>query len=113
VSTFQTKYKNKKFVKERVELDGHSYERCDFTGCLIVLERGETEIENCTFKDCRLMLLGQALRIAKILQTFIGEKPLRVMDFAEPGIFGQKDLTAENAEDAEEKSQKLKKLRAS
>ena len=94
MSTFQTKYKNKKFVKERVELDGHSYEHCDFAGCLIVLERGETEMENCTFKDCRLMLVGQALRIAKILQIFIGEKPLRVLDFAEPGIFGERKTSA-------------------
>jgi hypothetical protein len=102
VSAFQTKYKNKKFVKERVELDGHSYEHCDFEGCLIVLERGETEIENCTFKDCRLMLVGQALRIAKILKIFIGEKPLRVLDFAEPGIFGEKKtLAAENTGIAE------------
>jgi len=104
VSTFQTKYKNKKFVKERVELDGHSYQSCAFEGCLIALEKGETEISGCTFHNCRLMLLGQALRIAKILQIFIGERPLKVLDFAEPGIFGQKDLTAERAEDAEEKS---------
>jgi hypothetical protein len=104
VSTFQIKYKNKKFVKERVELDGHSYEHCDFAGCLIILERGETEIENCTFKDCRLMLVGQALRIAKILQTFIGEKPLRVMDFAEPGIFGEKKTLATEDTEGTEKS---------
>ena len=93
MSTFRVKFKNKKFVKERVELDGHSYEHCDFEGCLIVLEKGETEIEGCTFKDCRLMLVGQALHIAKILQNFIGDKPLRVLDFFEPGIFGQKDIS--------------------
>ena len=94
MSTFQVKYKNKKFVKERVELDNHSFEHCNFIGCLIVLEKGETEIEGCTFKDCRLMLVGQALRIAKILRTFIGDKPLRVLDFAEPGIFGQRKTSA-------------------
>jgi len=93
VSTFQVKYKNKKFVKERVELDGHSYKHCDFAGCLSVLEKGETEIEGGTFKDCRLMLVGQALRIAKILKIFIGEKRLRVLDFAEPGIFGEKNIS--------------------
>ena len=103
MNTFHTRYKNKKFAKERVELDGHSYQHCEFEGCLIVLEKGETELESCTFRDCRLMLLGQALRIAKILQLFIGEKPLRVLDFAEPGIFGQKNLTTENAEATEEK----------
>ncbi len=94
MSTFQTRYKNKKFVKERVELDGHSYQHCDFEGCLVILEKGETQLESCTFKDCRLMLLGQALRIAKILKIFIGEKPLRVLDFAEPGIFGEKKTLA-------------------
>ena len=99
MSTFQTRYKNKKFIKERVELDGHSYQHCEFEGCLIVLEKGETELEGCTFRDCRLMLLGQALRIAKILQLFIGEKPLRVLDFAEPGIFGEKNLSTEHAEE--------------
>ena len=61
-----------------------------FEGCLIVLEKGETEIKGCTFNHCRLMLLGQALRIAKILQLFIGDKPLKVLDFAEPGVFGEK-----------------------
>ena len=104
MSTFRIKYKNKKFIKERIELDGHFYEHCDFEGCLIILEKGETEIETCTFKGCRLMLMGQALRIAKILQVFIKEKPLRVLHFTEPGILGQKDLTAEHAEDAEKKS---------
>ena len=104
MSTFQIKYRNKKFIKERVELDGHSYEHCDFEGCLIVLERGETEIENCTFKDCRLMLIGQALRIAKILQIFIKEKPLRVLDFAEPGIFGERKTSATENTESTEKS---------
>ena len=101
MSSFTTRYKNKKFVKERIELDGHGYENCDFEGCLIVLEKGETEIRGGTFNQCRLMLLGQALRIAKILQLFIGDKPLRVLDFGEPGIFGEKHLATELTEDTE------------
>ena len=97
-----TRYKNKKFVKERVELDGHAYDNCTFVQCLIVLEKGETEIKNCVFQKSRLMLLGPALQTAKILQNFIGEKPLKVLDFAEPGIFGEQNkFTAENAEGAE------------
>ena len=90
MSSFTTRYKNKKFVKERIELDGHGYEDCEFEGCLIVLEKGETEIKGCKFNHCRLMLLGQSLRIAKILSLFIGDKPLRVLDFAEPEVFGEK-----------------------
>ena len=102
MSPIQTRYKNKKFVKERVELDGHGYENCKFEGCLIVLERGETEIEGSTFNHCRLMLLGQVLHIAKILQLFIGDKPLKVLDFGEPGIFGErKTSTPENREGTE------------
>ena len=90
MSPIQIRYKNKKFTKERIELDGHAYEHCDFEGCLIILETGETEIHACTFHNSRLMLMGQALRVAKILQIFIGEKPLKVLDFAEPGIFAEK-----------------------
>lgn len=101
MSPIQTRYKNKKFVKERIELDGRGYENCEFEGCLIVLEKGETEIKGCIFNRCRLMLLGQALQIAKILQLFIGDKPLKVLDFAEPGIFGEKLLATERTEDRE------------
>ena len=97
MSAIRTRYKNKKFVKKRIELDGNSYEHCDFEECLIVLEKGETELKSCTFQGCRLMLLGQALHIAKILQIFIGDKPLKVLDFAEPGIFGKSSDT-ENTE---------------
>jgi hypothetical protein len=101
MSTVFTRYKNKKFMKERIELDGQAYENCTFVECLIVLEKGETEIKNCVFERSRLMLRGQALQIAKILQNFIGDKPLKVLDFAEPGIFGAKLSTAENGESPE------------
>jgi hypothetical protein len=94
MSAIQIRYKNKKFKKQKIELDGHTYEHCDFEGCLIVLEKGDVEIESCTFNHCRLMLLGKALRIAKILKLFIGDKPLRVLDFAEPGFFGEKGMPA-------------------
>ena len=104
MSTVFTRYKNKTFTKERIELDGHAYEHCTFEGCLVVLARGETELHGCIFNNCKLMLLGQALQIAKILQNFIGNKPLKVLDFAEPGIFRKKRaFTAEDAENAEKK----------
>ena len=102
MSQFITRYKNKKFVKERIELDGHAYENCEFESCMIVLEKGETEIKGCKFNHCRLVLLGQALRIAKVLQLFISGKPLKVLDFGEPGVFGGKNRIqhrdAENTE---------------
>jgi hypothetical protein len=101
MSTVFTRYKNKTFIKERIELDGHAYEHCTFEGCLIVLARGETELHGCVFNNCKLMLLGSALQIAKILQNFIGNKPLKVLDFAEPGIFGDKTSTTEHTESTE------------
>jgi hypothetical protein len=102
MSSFTTRYKNKEFVKERIELDGHAYENCEFEDCMIVLEKGETEIKGCKFNHCRLVLLGQALRIAKILSLFVGGKPLKVLDFAEPGVFGKKKTSAtEDTESAE------------
>jgi hypothetical protein len=96
MSPVQTRYKNKKFVKERIELDGHSYENCTFEGCLIVLEKGEAEIKGCTFNHCRLMLLGQALRLPKFSalhrrQTAEGHKIS-----PRPGFWKEK-FTAESA----------------
>jgi hypothetical protein len=99
VNPIQTRFRNKKFTKERIQLDGHGYENCEFVECLIVLEKGETEIKSCQFKKCQILLLGQALQIAKILQLFLGEKPLRVLDFAEPGIFRERKKGAHLPED--------------
>jgi hypothetical protein len=90
VSPVRVRYRNKKFIKERVELDGHGFENCEFEDCLIVLERGETEIKGCTFTRCRLLLRGQALHLAKILQLFIGDHPLKVLDFSEPAMFAER-----------------------
>jgi len=104
MSSFTTRYKNKKFVKERIELDGHAYENCEFEDCMIVLEKGETEIKGCKFNRCRLVLLGQALRIAKVLSLFTGGKPLKVLDFAEPGIFGKKKTSATEDTESTEKN---------
>ncbi len=84
MSHFQTKYKNKKFVKERIELDGHAYKNCAFEECLIVLEKGETDVSGCTFKNCKLMLKGNAYTVGKIIKLFTGKSPLKVLDMEEP-----------------------------
>jgi len=107
MSAISVRYKNKKFTQERIALDGHAYDHCTFEGCLITLEKGETEIQGCIFNGCKLMLVGQALRIAKILQNFIGSKPLKVLDFAEPGIFGTKPFTTEGTESTEQIKSKI------
>ena len=81
---FTTHYKNKRFQDERVELDGSEFSLCDFNNCLIVLESGDTQIRDCRFYSCKLVLQGNAYTIAKIITAVTGKKPLKVIDMEEP-----------------------------
>ncbi len=81
---YNIRYKNSKFSKERIELDGKSFVHCEFEDCLLILERGETEVSGCTFKNCKLMLRGNAYTIGKIIKLFTGKSPLKVLDMEEP-----------------------------
>ena len=74
-------YQNKVFQKEIVELDNHSFNKCTFRECIIVLRKGETELKSCHFENCKLLLKDNALTIAKIITTFTGKSPLKVVDF--------------------------------
>jgi hypothetical protein len=93
--------KSRKFTQACIDLDSHAYDPCPFEGCVITLEKGETEIQGCTFNNCKLMLVGLALRISKGLQNFIGSKPLKVMNFADPGSYGKRTFTTEDTESTE------------
>lgn len=77
---FQVHYKNARFANERIELDGKSFSHCQFEDCLIILERGETELSGCTMKNCKLMLKGKAYTVGKIIKLFTRDSPLRVLD---------------------------------
>ena len=81
---FKIRYKNAKLLNEKVELDGKSFIRCEFDNCMIILERGETELSGCTFKNCKLMLKGNAYTVGKIIKLFTGKSPLKVLDMEEP-----------------------------
>jgi hypothetical protein len=84
----KTRYKNTSFTKERIELDGKYFENCEFTDCLIVLEKGETGIRRSRFSNCKLLLRGNAYTVGKIIKLFTGKSPLKVLDFDEP-LFDQ------------------------
>jgi len=84
---YKVNYQNKIFKKEMVELDGHSFKNCEFRECMIVLRTGDTELKSCHFENCRLILKDNALNIGKIITTFTGKGPLRVVDFDERGMF--------------------------
>ena len=81
---YRVRYKNKKFSNQKVELDGQSFTDCEFENCMIVVERGETDISRCTFKHCQLLLRGNAYKIGRIIKLFTRESPLKVLDFDEP-----------------------------
>ena len=77
---FKVRYKNTTFSNEKVELDGKSFIYCEFENCVIILERGETEVSGCTFKNCKLMLKGNASTVGRIIKLFTGQSPLKVLD---------------------------------
>jgi hypothetical protein len=81
---YKTRYKNAKFSNQKVELDGKSFYHCEFENCMIVLENGETDVSGSRFKNCRLLLRGNAYTIGKIINLFSGKGPMKVVDFQEP-----------------------------
>jgi hypothetical protein len=106
MANFKTRYKNSRFSNQKVEIDGKSFLNCEFENCMIVLERGETDISGSRFKDCRLLLRGNAYTIGKIIHLFSGKGPMKVVDFQEP-LF-EKDSLAQHQggkgeEDGEDK----------
>ena len=81
---YTVRYKNSKFSYQKIEVDGKSYNNCEFKNCIIVSEKGETDLSGCKFKDCKLMLRGNAYTIGKIIKLFTQKSPLKVLDFDEP-----------------------------
>jgi hypothetical protein len=83
MENYKVRYKNSRFSKERIQLDGKAFIHCEFENCLIILEKGETEISGCTFKNCKLILQGNAYTVGKIIKLFTRESPLKVLDLEE------------------------------
>jgi hypothetical protein len=81
---YKVRYKNAKFSNQKVELDGKSFIFCEFRSCIIILEGGETEISGCSFKNCKLMLKGNAYTVGRIIKLFTGKSPLKVLDMEGP-----------------------------
>ena len=80
---FKVRYKNAKLSNEKIELDGKSFIHCDFENCIIILESGETEVSGCSFRNCKLMLRGNAYTVGKLIKFFTGKSPLKVLDMEE------------------------------
>jgi len=80
---YKIRYKSSKFSNQKIELDGKSFIHCEFKDCLVILEKGETELSACSFKNCKLLLKGNAYTIGKIIRLFTRESPLKVLDMEE------------------------------
>jgi hypothetical protein len=44
---YRTQYNNSTFSGQKLELDGKYFNHCKFKDCIIVLEKGETNITGC------------------------------------------------------------------
>jgi hypothetical protein len=84
MENYRVRYKHSKFSNEKVELDGKFFLHCEFENCIIILEKGETGVTGCSFKNCKLMLKGNAYTVGKIVKLFTGKGPLKVLDMEEP-----------------------------
>jgi len=84
VEKYKVRYKNSKFSGKKIGVDGKSYNNCEFENCIIIVEKGETDLSGCRLKNCKLMLRGNAYTIGKIIKLFTGKSPLKVLDFDEP-----------------------------
>ena len=81
---YKIRYRNANLSNQKIELDGKSFIHCEFQDCIIILERGETEISGCSFKNCKLMLRENAYTVGRIIKFFTGKGPLKVLDMKEP-----------------------------
>jgi len=80
---YRVHYKNSTFTGQKVELDGKSFIHCRFKDCIIVLEKGDTDISGSRFENCKLLLKGNAYIVGRIIKLFTGKSPLKVLDFDE------------------------------
>jgi len=87
---YKVQYKNSTFSGKRIELDGKYFNHCRFKDCIIVLEKGDTNIAGSSFENCKLLLKGNAYVIGKIIKLFTGKSPLKVLDLDEP-LFEKKN----------------------
>jgi hypothetical protein len=81
---YKVQYKNSTFSGKRIELDGKYFNHCRFKDCIVVLEKGDTDMAGSSFENCKLLLKGNAYVIGKIIKLFTGKSPLKVLDFDEP-----------------------------
>ena len=78
---YKVRYNNSKFSDQRIEIDGKSYNNCEFENCIIIVEKGETDLGGFRFKDCKLMLRGNAYTVGGDNKALYRQKPIDSIGF--------------------------------
>lgn len=68
--------KGKTLKNQDVYLDGHSWVKCHFDGCNIIMERGDFDLISNSFNNCKLTAKGGAEGILKLAKLFFPQIPL-------------------------------------
>lgn len=77
-------FKNSAFRNQRVELDEKAFLNCEFEDCMLIVERGETDLSGCRFKNCTLSLRGNAHTVGRLITLFAAGSPLQRADLDAP-----------------------------
>jgi hypothetical protein len=64
------------FRNKRIELDGHSYQKCTFVNCELYTEIGNFSLVENDFSNCSLGLGGFAQNVAVLIKMFYPDTPL-------------------------------------
>jgi len=64
------------FKDQDILFDGHSWKKCTFEACNIILEFGYYDAVGCNFPNCKLTLRGVAQAITQIVQMFYPDMPI-------------------------------------
>lgn len=73
--------KDRIFTNQDIYFDGHSWNKCTFKNCNIIVERGDFDAVYCNFDGCRLTAKGGAIAIIKLGKLFFPQIPV-----IEPGV---------------------------
>jgi len=74
--------RGKRFDRERITLDGHSFVGCTFIDCTVAFRGGECSIEDSLFVRPQLEMSGAAANTAEVLHA-LGALNERMFDFPE------------------------------
>jgi len=67
---------NQTFKNKDIFLDGHSWKKCGFINCNIIIEKGDYDVIDYDFIKSRLSARGNAVAILKVCKMFFPQIPL-------------------------------------